>query len=278
MSIMWKYLDKRAAVIRALKDYSSMKFIIDNTDREIKEVQDQAVSVASPSLSGMPKVHNPQAGEDRIIRALDEIDVLKERYRQAVEYMDWFQPAWDFLTDDERYVLETFYTDEDTGYMCIRTSIVKKNRILWDEIEYIPEAEYIERIKRKKPEKGDVIYTREGAILGIAAIIDRDCNVALGQRSMLLSPDKTVCLPEFLSVAMNFDSFLNKVLEGVMGSASPHINVGDIRAYNIMLPPIEVQKEFARYMEAIDKSKLAVTACMDKVKELKAALMQEYFG
>ena len=162
--------------------------------------------------------------------------------------------------------------------MCIRTSIVKKNRILWDEIEYIPEAEYIERIKRKKPEKGDVIYTREGAILGIAAIIDRDCNVALGQRSMLLSPDKTVCLPEFLSVAMNFDSFLNKVLEGVMGSASPHINVGDIRAYNIMLPPIEVQKEFARYMEAIDKSKLAVTACMDKVKELKAALMQEYFG
>ena len=115
MSIMWKYLDKRAAVIRALKDYSSMKFIIDNTDREIKEVQDQAVSVASPSLSGMPKVHNPQAGEDRIIRALDEIDVLKERYRQAVEYMDWFQPAWDFLTDDERYVLETFYTDEDTG-------------------------------------------------------------------------------------------------------------------------------------------------------------------
>ena len=29
--------------------------------------------------------------------------------------MDWFQPAWDFLTDDERYVLETFYTDEDTG-------------------------------------------------------------------------------------------------------------------------------------------------------------------
>lgn len=150
------------------------------------------------------------------------------------------------------------YTDEDTGYMCIRTSIVKKNCILWDEIEYIPEAEYIERIKRKKPEKGDVIYTREGAILGIAAIIDRDCNVALGQRSMLLSPDKTVCLPEFLSVAMNFDSFLNKVLEGVMGSASPHINVGDIRAYNIMLPPIEVQKEFARYMEAIDKSKLVV--------------------
>lgn len=115
MSIMWKYLDKKGAVIRALKDYNSMKFIIDNTDDEIKGLQDGMCTVAGPSLSGMPKVHNPQAGEDRIIRVLDEIDVLKERYRQAMEYMDWFQPAWDSLSEDERYVLETFYTDEDAG-------------------------------------------------------------------------------------------------------------------------------------------------------------------
>ena len=81
------------------------------------------------------------------------------------------------------------YTSDNTGYMCIRTSIVKKNRIMWDDIEYIPEREYYQRIQRKRPEKGDIVYTREGAILGIAAMIDRDCNVALGQRSMLLSPD-----------------------------------------------------------------------------------------
>ena len=122
------------------------------------------------------------------------------------------------------------YTFEDTGYMCIRTSIVKKNSILWDNIEYIPKDEYEQRIKRRKPRKGDIIYTREGAILGIAAIIDRDCNVALGQRSMLLSPDTEICLPEFISNAMNFDSFFNRVTEGVSGSASPHINVADIRA------------------------------------------------
>lgn len=95
---------------------------------------------------------------------------------------------------------------------------------------------------------------------------------------MLLSPDTDVCLPEFLSVAMNFDSFLNKVLEGVIGSASPHINVGDIRAYNIMMPPIELQEKFARYMETIEKSKMAATACIKKAEELKAALMQKYFG
>ena len=112
MSIMWEYLDKKNAVVKALKDYNSMKFIIENTDDEIKGLKNGICSVASPSLSGMPKANNPQAREDRIINVLDEIDVLKERYRQATEYMDWFQPAWDFLSDDERYVLETFYAND----------------------------------------------------------------------------------------------------------------------------------------------------------------------
>ena len=147
------------------------------------------------------------------------------------------------------------YTAENTGYMCIRSSIVKKNHILWDEIEYIPEHEYRQRILRKKPEKGDIIYTREGAILGIAAMIDRNCNVALGQRSMLLSPNNSICLPQFLSVAMNFDSFLRKALGGISGSASPHINVGDIKAFAIILPPIALQEQFVTFVEQTDKSK-----------------------
>lgn len=170
------------------------------------------------------------------------------------------------------------YTDENTGYMCIRTSIVKKNRIMWDEIEYIPENEYYQRIQRKRPEKGDVVYTREGAILGIAAMIDRECNVALGQRSMLLSPDTAKCLPQFLSAAMNFDSFLRKALGGVGGSASPHINVGDIKSFTIILPPLELQEQFAAFVEQIDKSKLEIQKSLEKLEILKKSLMQKYFG
>ena len=170
------------------------------------------------------------------------------------------------------------YTDEDTGYMCIRTSIVKKNRIMWDEIEYIPEHEYYQRIQRKRPEKGDVVYTREGAILGIAAMIDRECNVALGQRSMLLSPNTAMCLPQFLSAAMNFESFLRKALGGVSGSASPHINVGDIKAFAIILPPMELQEQFAAFVEQTDKSKFEIQKSLEKLETLKKALMQKYFG
>lgn len=170
------------------------------------------------------------------------------------------------------------YTTKDTGYKCIRTSAVKKNKILWEKVECISKQEYEERIKRKRPEKGDVIYTREGAILGIAAVIDRDYNVALGQRSMLLSPDIYKCTPCFLSMAMNFDSFLGKALGGVSGSASPHINVGDIKALEIIAPPIEIQNQFSTFVEQVDQQKQTVQQSLEKLELMKKALMQEYFG
>ena len=66
-------------------------------------------STGSPRWDGMPHAHNPQAGEERILNGIEEIDILKERYRQAVEYMEWFQPAWDQLSEDERYVLDAIY-------------------------------------------------------------------------------------------------------------------------------------------------------------------------
>ncbi len=71
-------------------------------------------SVGNPNWDGMPRTHNPQVGEERILAGIAEIDILKERYRQAVEYMDWFKPAWEQLSDDDRYCLETFYGDGNT--------------------------------------------------------------------------------------------------------------------------------------------------------------------
>lgn len=115
MSVMWKYLDKKDAAIQALEDFGDMQFIIENTPDEIKLAQDRMVSLGSPGMDGLPHAHNPKAGEDRLVEAIEKIDILKERYRQALEYMSWFKPAWEKLNDDERYVLEAFYSGNEYG-------------------------------------------------------------------------------------------------------------------------------------------------------------------
>jgi len=86
-----------------------MKYIIEHTDEDIANLNEEMTSPASPVLNGMPSNHDPKAGEKRLIACINEIDVLKERYRQALEYMDWFQPAWDALSEDEQLILTEFF-------------------------------------------------------------------------------------------------------------------------------------------------------------------------
>ena len=112
MNIIWQYLDKRAAAIKAIKDYSSMQYILDHTEEEIAGAKEKQVGLSASQLDGMPKSHNPSAAENRMVSAIEEINVLKERYRQAVEYMAWFQPAWEELSDGERFVLEACYQND----------------------------------------------------------------------------------------------------------------------------------------------------------------------
>lgn len=90
-----------------------MNFIIENTSEDIKQAYAAMTSLHPSGFDGMPHSSNPHAVEDHIISGLADIDILKERYRQAVEYMAWFQPAWEKLSSDEQYVLQTFYADED---------------------------------------------------------------------------------------------------------------------------------------------------------------------
>ena len=113
MHVMTKYLDTRKAAINALEDFTLMESLAELPAEEMgDQMRADLQTPASPRLDGMPGAHDPKAGEARICATLDKIDFLGERRRQAREYLDWFLPAWAQLTDDERFVLETFFLEE----------------------------------------------------------------------------------------------------------------------------------------------------------------------
>ena len=108
--IAWKYIDKVSATIAALRDYATMRAIIDNTPDEIKELHARMVAPNAANLSGMPSVRNPLSGQDKLVAQIDAMDILHERYNTAVEYMAWFEPAWAALADREQHILAECYT------------------------------------------------------------------------------------------------------------------------------------------------------------------------
>ncbi len=97
------------STIRALCNYDSMKFIVSDTPRKIREVEDAAATVHSPVIDGMPKIHNNNAHEEKLLDAIEITDIYARRYYVAIKFMKWFEPAWQHLSENDRFILHEFY-------------------------------------------------------------------------------------------------------------------------------------------------------------------------
>jgi len=83
--IGWSYLNTRTAALAALRDYPAMQNIL---------------AAAPQALITAAAEQNPSsAGQS----------AQQLRCRQALSYMDWFAPAWEYLSPTEQLVLKEFY-------------------------------------------------------------------------------------------------------------------------------------------------------------------------
>ena len=62
------------------------------------------------------------------------------------------------------------------------------------------------------------------------------------------------------------------------GSTVTGIRVRLLEQLTIPVPPMELQEQFAAFVEQTEKSKLAIQQSLDKLELLKKSLMQQYFG
>ncbi|SPD73991.1 putative Type-1 restriction enzyme EcoKI specificity protein [uncultured Desulfobacterium sp.] len=138
------------------------------------------------------------------------------------------------------------------GKICLRATNFRPQQLDWSEVHFVSETTYKSRINRLKPRLGDILYSREGGILGIACLLDRKVDVCLGQRMMLIRPSINTS-NMFLNFLLNSPLVLRHVQSLIGGSASPHVNVGDIKKYPIPLPPLKEQQEIVRRVEALFK-------------------------
>lgn len=71
---------------------------------------------------------------------------------------------------------------------------------------------------------------------------------------------------------------LTDISGSITGTAQPKLNQAKLNAMMFCVPPIELQQQFAAFVEQVDKSKLAVEKGLQELEILKKSLMQKYFG
>lgn len=74
-------------------------------------------------------------------------------------------------------------------------------------------------------------------------------------------------------------SFFQQILEAqAPESAQKNINLKILSELKVIVPPLDLQNQFAEFVEQTEKIKVAINHSLDKLETLKKALMQKYFG
>ena len=125
--------------------------------------------------------------------------------------------------------------------------------------------------------KNDVLVVRSGAP-GTACVATEKYEGYNAVDIIIAHPDNSKVNSVFLAAYTKMPHGMTQIREKTGGAAQQHFNVGGYKAMRLIMPPMELQEQFAAFVEQTDKSKLAIQQSLDKLETLKKSLMQEYFG
>ena len=106
-------------------------------------------------------------------------------------------------------------------------------------------------------QKGDVLFNRTNSrdLVGKTCAFNLDEPMIIAGYIIRLRMNGKIA-PDYLATFMNLDSskrMLMKMAKGAVGQAN--INAKEVQSIKIIVPPVEIQKEFERLKQQSDKSK-----------------------
>ncbi len=164
----------------------------------------------------------------------------------------------------------------EKGIPIIRNYNLVNGHVNTQNLSYVDKKTYLERIKRAKPEQGDIVISRE-APMGAAGMIPPNFNCCLGQRVVLLKLDKEKVDPYYFLYA--FQSFLvQKQISQInkTGSIVSNLNIKDLRKLKIPIIDLKKQEIIVKLLKKID-SKITNNNAISKELASMAKTIYDYW-
>ena len=166
---------------------------------------------------------------------------------------------------------------ENGGYPFISVRNIVNGYIDFSTAKYISDDDYNEAIKKCHPKKGDMLYSK-GGTTGIAKLIDIDEPFANWVHVAVLKFDKSKLNGIFFENMLNIDYCYQQSQMLTKGIANRDLVLSAMTQIKIYRPPIELQNQFAEFVENVEKQKTTTQNTLNQLETLKNALMQEYFS
>lgn len=221
---------------------------------------------------------------DLLTRGVDANGELRPSYEQAPELyqaspLGWIPKGWTVgsLSANCSDVIDCPHSTPvfaDVGVLVARTMHIKDGVFLEGQASRVSEKQYRERAVRLTPETGDVIFTREAPV-GEAFVIPAGMKICLGQRVMLLRPRVNVLSAHFLLAQVYSGAVHERIGTLTSGTTNPHLNVAEVRDFEIPTPPFDEQIKIGERVSAASNRLSVEMITLEKLKLQKAGLMDD---
>lgn len=165
-----------------------------------------------------------------------------------------------------------------SGKICVRTSQFKPGFLDLSETRFVSRETFQERVQRLRPQKNDILYSREGGILGVACRVPPNVELCLGQRMMLIRAGRHLD-PAYLELVLNAPLITELARRKTTGGAAPRVNVSTVKAYPIPVPPLTEQRRIVakvkELMALVDQLEAQLAAARASAGQLLDAVVAE---
>ncbi|MBR4026960.1 MAG: restriction endonuclease subunit S [Lachnospiraceae bacterium] len=169
------------------------------------------------------------------------------------------------------------YTEDSSQTLFITSENVREGYIDLSSPKYIEDG-FNEKQKRSILYKGDFLINIVGASIGRAAQFNLDCKANMNQAAALVRVKDKRISNKYLLNYLNSEKAQMMYNSMKSDTGRANLSLQDIAELSIMLPLIEQQINFEKFVEQVDKSKFKVQKSLEETQKLMDSLMQQYFG
>ncbi|MBI3148983.1 MAG: restriction endonuclease subunit S [Betaproteobacteria bacterium] len=143
---------------------------------------------------------------------------------------------------------------------------------------FVSEDDHRAIFSRCDPRPGDVLYIKDGATTGIAAVNRYAFEFSMLSSVALLRPRAAVLTPEFLCHWLNAPLVKRRILDGMVGVAIRRLTLEKIKAIRVPLPPIPEQRRIAEILDKADALRAKRRAALAQLDTLTQSIFLDMFG
>ena len=234
--------------------------------------------------------------QKEVVKVLEKCELLIEDYKRELDLLDEAVRArfvemfgdlrvndkdWKYYKLDELTELITdgeHATPKRTtqGIYLLSARNVLNHQLSLEDVDYIDYDEFSRISRRIVPREGDVLISCSGSI-GRCCVVPKNIKFQM-VRSVALLRFKPNVNPIFAEYMITSDYLQDQINKSKTASSQANLFQGKIKSLKGVVPPLELQNQFASFVEEIDKSRSRIQKSLEASQELFDSLMQEYFG